>query len=279
MSTPLIKRRRWIRWIVFSVVVVVVLAVAGPYVFIHFIEGPPPAKLSLPTTTTSVGSTANTSTTVSATPASFAGTWNIGAGSIVGYRVSEVLVGQSTTAVGRTTKVWGSAVVSGTTVTAGTFTVDMATVKSDQPQRNAQFDGRIMDDSQYPTATLTLINPLDFGGAPSTGVVTQHEATGDLTMHGVTKSVTFTVSTERTSTGIYLLADIPIKFSQWNIANPSVGGIVTTANNGTLETLLIFTKGQGNPATTTGASSPGFGGSQITVPSTTVPPLNINPKK
>jgi hypothetical protein len=71
------------------------------------------------------------------------------------------------------------------------------------------------------------------------------------------------------------LADIPISFSKWNIANPSVGGFVTTANNGTLEALPYLTKGAGNPVSTQGVSSSGSVGTPVTVPPTTVPPLKI----
>jgi len=42
------RRHRARRWVVAGVAVVVVVAVGGPFVFIHFIEGPAPAKLSLP---------------------------------------------------------------------------------------------------------------------------------------------------------------------------------------------------------------------------------------
>ena len=38
---------RWLRWVIAAVVVIAVLAVAGPYVFFHFIEGNGPAPLSL----------------------------------------------------------------------------------------------------------------------------------------------------------------------------------------------------------------------------------------
>ena len=67
-------------------------------------------------------------------------------------------------------------------------------------------------------------------------------------MHGVTKSVAFPVSAELVSGKIVVLADIPITFSEWNIANPSIGGFVTTADVGTLEVLLHLTQGPGNPA-------------------------------
>ena len=76
--------------------------------------------------------------------------------------------------------------------------------------------------------------------------------------------------------GIDVLADVPITFSEWNIANPSIGGFVTTANSGTLEVLLHLTQGPGNPASkSSGSAGSVGGGGPVTVPSTTVPPLSV----
>ena len=188
--------------------------------------------------------------------------------------MNEVLVGQSATAVGRTNKIWGSVTISGSTVTKGSFTVDMATVESDQSERNAHFDGSIMDVSQYPTATLTLTSPISLGTIPTAGVVTKYSAVGNLDMHGFTKSVSFPVSAERVGSEIDVLADISVPFAEWNVANPSIGGFVTTANAGTLEVLLHLTQGAGNPVSRSSGSS-GGGGGPVTVPSTTVPPLTV----
>ena len=41
-------RRHWKRWVVGSVLAVVVLVVGVPYVYIHFIEGSAPAQGSIP---------------------------------------------------------------------------------------------------------------------------------------------------------------------------------------------------------------------------------------
>jgi polyisoprenoid-binding protein YceI len=199
----------------------------------------------------------------------------VGAGSMAGYRVQEVLIGQNATAVGRTSKIWGSMTIASSTVTKATFTVDMASVVSDQSERNARFDSSIMDVSQYPTASLTLSSPIDLGTIPAEGADAHYTATGDLDMHGVTKSVSFPVTAERVGSDIDVLADIPIAFSEWNIANPSIGGFVTTANSGTLEVLLQLTQGPGNPVSkSSGSANPG-GGGPVTVPSTTVPPLQV----
>jgi polyisoprenoid-binding protein YceI len=271
------RRRRVIAGAIGAVVLIVVVALLAPYIYIHFIEGPAPSRLELPKASDSTtSSTSKGSSSSSATPASLDGTWNVGAGSMAGYRVQEVLVGQNATAVGRTSKIWGSLTITDSTVTKATFTVDMASVVSDQSERNARFDGSIMDVSQYPTASLTLTAPIDLGTIPAEGAVVHDNAVGNLDMHGVTKSVSFSVTAERVGSAIDVLADVPIAFSEWNIANPSIGGFVTTANTGTLEVLLHLTQGPGNPvSTSSGSASPTGGGGPVTVPSTTVPPLQV----
>ena len=197
------------------------------------------------------------------------GTYHVGSGSEAGYRVSEVLVGQHATAVGRTSKIWGSITIASNAVTSGTFTVDMASVVSDQSQRNAQFDGRIMDVAKYPTATLTLTAPVALGTVPPVGAKATYKASGTLAMHGVTRDVRLSLTAERTTDGIYVLTDLPIAFAQWDIANPSLGGFVTTADSGTLEVLVFLTTGPGNPAVSGSGSSStagGGGGGPVTVP-------------
>jgi polyisoprenoid-binding protein YceI len=263
--------RKWRWWLLGAAVLVAVLAVGGPFVYIHFIEGPAPAKLSLPN-----GGRGSESDSSPSSIASLGGVWNVGTGSIVGYRVQEELIGQQSTAVGRTTKVWGSTTIAGQSVSDATFTVNMASVVSDQSERNAQFDGRIMDVAEFPTAKFVLDRPIELGNLASEGAVKQYQASGELTMHGVTKAVDFSVSAERVGDTIYALADIPIVFADWNITNPSIGGFVTTQNSGTLEVLLHLTRGTGNPPSSgsSGSSSQTPGG-PVTVPSTTVPTLQV----
>jgi polyisoprenoid-binding protein YceI len=265
-------RRRW-KLLIGGVLAIVVLAVAGPFVYIHFIEGPAPAKLALPKAHRTTAGTAGTD--VSTTEVS--GTYHVGAGSEAGYRVSEVLVGQHATAVGRTKKIWGSVTIAGDAVTTGTFSVDMASVVSDQSERNTQFDGRIMDVARYPTATLQLSAPIALGTIGSVSEKRTYPASGTLSLHGVRRTLSFSVTTERTADGIYVLTDIPIVFAQWGIANPSVGGFVTTADSGTLEVLVYLTKGAGNAPSSGSGSTTNSGGppAPVTVPRTTVPKITI----
>jgi polyisoprenoid-binding protein YceI len=233
--------RRWVRWVVGAVVVVAALAVGGPFLYIHFFNGSAPPALSLSSPTASATSGGGSPATTTAT--SVAGTWTVGSGSTVGYRVNEVLLGQSATAVGRSDSVTGHITIQGTTASAATFSVPMATVVSDKSQRNAQFDGRIMDVSSYPNGTLTLTKPIALGTLPAVGVIKSYSATGNLTLHGRTRSVTFTLNAERTGTAIEVQGSIPVLFSDWGISNPSIGGFVTTQDHGLLEFLLVARKG------------------------------------
>jgi len=240
--------RRWTRWLIGGIAAALVVVVGGPFVYIHFIEGKPPPPLSLPSQTTNTTAadpspTASPATTAASaqTGSTLAGTWNVGDGQ-AGYRVKETLFGQSNTAVGRTTAISGSIVLEGSSVKSGQLTVDLTKVSSDQSQRDEQFRGRIMNTSRYPTATFTLTSRIDVPTVPADGVETTAKATGDLTMHGVTKSVTFTVTAKRSGGTIGVSGSIPITFADWNISNPS-GGPAQTENNGILEFVVNFTHG------------------------------------
>jgi polyisoprenoid-binding protein YceI len=235
-------RRRWLRWVIAAVVVIVVLAVAGPFVFFHFIEGNGPAPLSLKASpgTSAPGTQSASPVSSQGSPGSVAGIWAVGSGSRVGYRVNEILAGQSHTAVGRSSAVTGQMVVKGTTVKTASFTVKMATIHTDSAQRDSQFDGRIMDVATYPDGTFALTKPIVLAPLPAAGTIKTYSATGDLTLHGHTRSVTFPVKAELTASAIEVQGSIPVLFSKWGIPNPSFTGFVTTQNHGIMEFLLDF---------------------------------------
>jgi polyisoprenoid-binding protein YceI len=232
-----IRLRHWKRWLVIAVVVVAAAVVGGPFVYIHFIEGQAPPPLSL--RTPSPASSTQGATNASQTSAASDGAWNVTTGSVVGYRVEEILFGQSNTAVGRTSSITGSMTVNEMTVTNATFTVDMTTVTSDQTRRDGQFNGRIMDTASHPTATFTLTQPIKLGSIPGAGVVRTFHATGNLTLHGVTKAVSFTLTGRYTGSTVQIAGSLPITFADWNIPNPSFGP-VTTQDHGVLEFAINF---------------------------------------
>ena len=81
---------RWLRWTIAAAAAVVVLAVGGTFVYIHFIEGPAPAPFSLKSATTAPSATGTTPSASGSASSSLAGTWQVAAGSQAGYRVKEI---------------------------------------------------------------------------------------------------------------------------------------------------------------------------------------------
>jgi polyisoprenoid-binding protein YceI len=225
-----VRPRRLAAWLGGAVVAAAVLIFGGAYLYIHVISGPTPAPLSLKADAGTTG--------VVALP----GGWRVAAGSVVGYRVKEVLAGQNHVAVGRTGDVSGSMTISGTTVTGGSFTVQMDTVKSNESERDVQFNGRIMDTSAYPTGTLVLTAPIRLAPVPAAGVIRTYHAAADLTLHGHTRPVSFAVQAERTGDGIEISGSIPVLFADWGISNPSFPPFVVTQNHGLLEFLIKFAR-------------------------------------
>ncbi len=232
---PTRDRRRWLRWVIGAVVAVVVLAVGVPFVFFHFVEGSAAPRLSL-----SASAAPGSGTGSAAAAASVAGSWRVSSGSQVGYRVQEILAGQSHTAVGRSSSVTGQLMIAGTTVRTASFTVPMSTIHTDSSQRDAQFDGRIMDVAAYPDGTFTLTRAISLAPLPAVGAVRSYPAAGNLTLHGQTRPVTFSLQAQRTASGIEVAGSIPVLFSRWDIPNPSFTGFVTTQNHGILEFKLSF---------------------------------------
>jgi polyisoprenoid-binding protein YceI len=253
-------RAKWGIGVIAAVILIpILIATAGVWIYINWIKDDAPAAFTLPPTSTvpegdtatttgaapgttaASASTAGGSTTAPAAASGVDGTWNIGEGSQVGYRVVEVLFGQDTEGVGRTGEIDGSIEIGGTQVTAGSFTVQMATVESDESRRDNQFRGRLLSTDQFPTSTFTLTAPIDLGTVPASGQQITATATGDLTLRDVTRPVTFDVQALLNGDQINIVGSTDIVFADYGIQQPDTGG-VTTQDHGLLEFSLVLTK-------------------------------------
>lgn len=219
-----------LKWVAIALAATAVVLIGGPYLFVYFFLGGAPGRLQLPPAAGVRGGA------VVAGPV--AGVWTVSPGSVSGYRVHEYLFGQTHDAVGRTNKVTGGMVISGTEVTAADFTVNVGSIKSDQGSRDVQFHGFIMEAADYPHASFRLTSPIQLGAVPAVGQRISEQAVGDLTMRGVRRSVTFTLTAERLSAGVIdVNAEIPVRFSLWHIPNPSFA-VAKVGSVGTIEVLL-----------------------------------------
>jgi polyisoprenoid-binding protein YceI len=174
-----------------------------------------------------------------ATSDGFDGDWVPTTASEFGYRVEEVLAGVNTTAVGRSNEIEGLLTIAGTTATVVDITVQIENITSDDPRRDGQFRGRIMNAAEFPTAEFRLTEPIDFGRIPTGDEQITATAVGELTLRGVTNPVTFDVTAQTTDGRIGVLGSIPVLFEDYGIDNPSFG-VIETEDNGLVEFVLVF---------------------------------------
>lgn len=213
------------------------LAFGGVYWFL--LGGSAPRQLTI-----QPASTASPATSTSASPG--VGTWTVGTGSVAGYRVREQLAGLAapTVAVGRTSSVTGSFTLTqsadGYAVTAASFTVDVSTLTSDRSMRDRRIHQMGLESDRYPTATFKLTGPIVLPAAASTGQTVHVSATGDLTIHGTTKSVTIPMDAQLNGSQIQVVGSLTFPFSEFNMVPPNIGGFVSVQDNATMEFSLLL---------------------------------------
>lgn len=238
-----------VRKILAGVVVLAIGAVAGPWIYINLIKQDAPDVLTLEpsvTTTTVAVEPAETTTTVVTTvttvdTSATDGEWAVVAESIVGYRVKEVVIGQKTEGVGRTSAVTGSLKIADQKVLNAEFTVDMTTLKSDSSRRDRQVNTRILDTATYPTATFVLKEPITLTPEVLAGSELTVNTTGTLTLRGVTKDIAVTLIARLVEDVIEVNGSIELVFADWSIPDPSIPGIVVK-DRGQLEFLIRFAR-------------------------------------
>jgi polyisoprenoid-binding protein YceI len=245
------------------VVVALLVVGGGAAAWALFLRGDNIAPLTLPSTAPRASASGGTSTgsaspssgaslpATAAAPvdaASLAGTWTIGADSVAGYRVRERLASLSadSDAVGRTNAVTGTATIAasggGPSVTAADFSVDMTTITSDRQMRDNRLRRDGIETDAFPTSTFTLTTPIALPADAASGRqfgVTLH---GDLTLHGVTKTVDIAATAQLNGGVVQILGSLTFPFSDYAINPPNVAGFVTVEDHGTLEFQVNLTK-------------------------------------
>lgn len=234
---------------------VAVVAIAGAGVW-WFLRDDAPAEVSLDAAVESVDTTApgadGTDGTAGATDG-IAGTWVVDAetgdfdfesatGTFAGFRIEEELatIG-STTAVGRTGDVAGTIAIEGTTLTEATFEVDLTTLTTNESRRDDRVQGAL-DTATFPTATFALTDPVELGPDADAGGPVQVTATGELTIHGVTRPVEVPIEAQLVDGTIALVGSTQITFSDFDVEVPSSPIVLSVEDSGTLEVQLLLVR-------------------------------------
>jgi polyisoprenoid-binding protein YceI len=255
------RRRRWplLRRLAVIVTLPVLLAAFALWWFLLGHDTPSAVSLdqalsgieaSAPTTAATGATATDPSTPAAAAASPTDGTWKIdrtitnaqGTGSFAGFRIDEVLVGVgSTTAVGRTTTVDGSITASGSTLTAAHVSVGLTDITTNDSRRNDAVQ-RALSTSRYPEATFVLTRPVDVGSIPTSGQKIDVAATGDLTIKGVTQTVTIDLQAQLQGDVLVVVGSAPVVLADYGVTAPTAPVVASVADHGTFEFQLYFKK-------------------------------------
>ena len=149
-----------------------------------------------------------------------------------------------TEAVGRTSDLTGGLTIADTSLTAVVVEVDMTTLQSDSSRRDGALDSRGLETSTFPTATFVLTEPIDLGSLPAVGEAVAADAVGDLTLHGVTKTVTIPLEAQLVDdTTIVVVGSLEVAFADYGIEAPTGFSVLDIEDPGTLELQIAFVRG------------------------------------
>lgn len=256
-----------------AAVAVVVLAVGG--FLLWFFGGDEPDAVSLDAATAQVAddtatdgdatdaATADDATADSAADESatgeaattdgIAGTWSVdtslgefayedSTGTFVGFRIAEELqsVG-STEAVGRTPTVEGTLVIDGTTITDVTIEASMADITTNDSRRDDNV-WEALETDEYPTATFVLTEPIELDDSAATGAAVTVDAVGELTIHGVTQTVTFPLEAQLVDDTIVVVGSLDISFADYGVEVPGSPVVLSVDDHGPIELQLFFSR-------------------------------------
>lgn len=247
------RRSKRVPLLILGVVVIGVTAF-----LIYFFAGNAPSEVDIDAAVAAVSSTggevATSETTAAAAVDGVEGTWTIDstvgefsvtedtAATFAGFRVNEVLdaIGE-TVAVGRTPNVAGTLEINGTTLDVVDIAVDLTTIVSDRSRREDAIQEALNTQSN-PDATFVLTEPIDLGSDAETGSTVSADAIGDLTINGITKSVTIPIEAKLVEGLIIVTGSTDVVFADYDVDTPSAPIVLSLEDQGVLEFQLWFSR-------------------------------------
>ena len=160
------------------------------------------------------------------------------------YKVREQFVGIDfpSDAVGSTEAITGLIIVNpdGSFDPKSKLTVDLTTLSSDQSMRDGFIQGRTLETEKFPALELVpkrttgLASPLPASQQAGFRLIT------DMTMHGVTKEVPWTVVSTFGNDAIAGRATTTVDFATFNMTKPSIGRLMSVDDKIELEVEFRF---------------------------------------
>ena len=178
------------------------VVLVGAFAAVYFVFFTPESKPRLTLGTTPSGS----ASTAAPAQGDLAGRWVVAPGSVVGYRVREQL----------------------------------GFLPAPDGRRDRRMASIGLQTAQFPTAAFSAQGPIAVPATSVSGATATVSASGQLTIHGVTKTMTIPLQVRRDGGQVDIAGSLRFAFSDFGMTAPNVGGFVTVQSDPTLELRLLF---------------------------------------
>jgi polyisoprenoid-binding protein YceI len=163
-----------------------------------------------------------------------------GDGNLARYRVRERLLGNEldNDAVGETRAISGSIALDrdARVVPAGSlFTVELAGLKSDKSRRDTYVRNRLLATKTYPSTRFAITEVRGLPSPLPTSGPVRFQLVGDLTIKGVTRPTTWSVSATVTGDRLTGRAATAFTFAQFQLTQPKVSVVLSVSDTVRLE--------------------------------------------
>lgn len=172
-----------------------------------------------------------------------AGKLDIVEGSSATYRATETFVGVDfpDDAVGTTNEVAGHIEIrpDGSVAPGSKLTVALKNLKTDQSHRDEYVSAKVLETAKFPDAVFT---PTAIKAVPTGGGHYGVTLSGDMTIHGVTKPMSFRgiATVDPKTMMVYGSAATSFTFADFNLFKPKIGPLVAMEDKITLDLVFKF---------------------------------------
>ena len=165
-----------------------------------------------------------------------------GTQSTASYTVMEELasIGENEV-VGTTNAIIGSILLGedGTPLMCSNFAVDMRTLVTDENRRDNYLRENTLESDTFPFATFVLASVDGLDGPIEDGSTVTAQLTGDFTLHGVTKTVSWDAEITRDGETLTGIASYTFLIGDYDMEKPIVGPVVAIDDEVTLSVDIV----------------------------------------
>ena len=121
---------------------------------------------------------------------------------------------------------------------ATVITVDLGSLHSDEPRRDSYVKRLTLETDEFPSAELRPVRTIGLPSPLPRAGEWRFQLVGDVTIHGVTKQVTWSVQGQRLGRIVKVNATTTLKFADFGLERPRVAIVLSVQDEIRLEVIL-----------------------------------------